>query len=128
MTYVHPHRGSHTDCTKAIAKPHCRTPRMALRPMEFATSRLDGTLTEDELTNMVAVVIAIIAVCAMFTVVAGLEFGIKTVSCGSFLCSDVLMVVVFALDERWYILSVLVLTIDSHLDHLIEIAFVRKLR
>jgi len=84
---------------------------------------LDGTLTEDELTNTAAVVIAIITICATLSVVAGLEFGIKTVSYAAFMCGNVLMMVVFALDEPWYILNVIVQTVGYHLNHFIEIAF-----
>ncbi|CAE7719937.1 IGHMBP2, partial [Symbiodinium sp. CCMP2456] len=84
---------------------------------------LDGDLTEDEKTNTAAAVIAIITICATLSVVAGLEFGIKTVSYSAFMCGNVLMMVVFALDEPWYILNVIVQSVGYHLNHFLEIAF-----
>ena len=60
-------------------------------------------------------VIAIITICATLSVVAGLEFGIKTVSYAAFMCGNLLMMVVFALDEPWYILNVIVQTVGYHL-------------
>ena len=71
---------------------------------------------KDELTNTAAVVIAIITICATLSVVAGLEFGIKTVSYAALMCGNVLMMVVFALDEPWYILNVIVQTVGYHLN------------
>ena len=65
-------RGSKTALAQ-IAKPP-ELPFMALRGMEFAKSWLDGTLTEDELTNTATVtaMIAIITVCTTLFVVCTL--------------------------------------------------------
>ena len=67
--------------------------------------------------------IGVITLCATASVVAGLEFGIKSVSYAAFMLGNFLMMVVFSLDEPWYILNVIVQTVGYHLQHFIEIAF-----
>jgi len=84
---------------------------------------LESTLDEDQLTNTAAWVIGVITLCATASVVAGLEFGIKSVSYAAFMLGNFLMVVVFSLDESWYILNVIVQSIGYHLNHFLEIAF-----
>ena len=74
--------------------------------MEFAKSRPDSTVTEDELTNTATVMSAIITVCDTLSVVASLGFGIMAVSYSMFVCGNVVMMVALALDEPWYILYI----------------------
>ncbi len=52
-----------------------------------------------------------------------LEFGIMTVAYSIFVCGKVGMMVVFASDEPWHILHVIVLSGGNHLNYLIENAF-----
>ncbi|CAE7583152.1 unnamed protein product [Symbiodinium natans] len=84
---------------------------------------LEGTLTEDQLTNTAAWLIAVITLLATASVVAGLDFGIKTVSYTAFMLGNFLMVVIFSLDEPWYILNVIVQAVGYHLAHFVELAF-----
>ena len=84
---------------------------------------LPAELTEDELTTSACWIIGIVTVCATASVVAGLEFGIKSVSYVAFMLGNFLILVVFCLDETWYILNVLVSTLGFHLQYFIEIAF-----
>ena len=84
---------------------------------------LPAELTEDELTTSACWIIGIVTVCATASVVAGLEFGIKSVSYVAFMLGNFLILVVFCLDETWYILNVLVSTLGFHLQYFIETAF-----
>ncbi|CAK9012378.1 unnamed protein product [Durusdinium trenchii] len=84
---------------------------------------LSGTLTDSELTNAACWIIGIITLCATASVVAGLEFGIKSVSYVAFMLGNFLILVVFCLDEPWYILNVFVATIGFHLQNFLETAF-----
>ena len=120
-------RGSNTALAQIATPPELRC--TALRGMEFAKSRLDGTVTEHELTNTATVVIAIITVCDTLSVVASLEFGIMAVSYSMFVFGNVVMMVALALDEPepWYILYVILLSSCYHWNHLIENAFTHKL-
>ena len=91
------YRGSNAALAQIVKRPIL--PCIALRGMEFAKSRLDGTVTEDELTNTATVVIAIITVCGTLFVVASLEFGIMAVYYSMFVCGNVVIMVALALDE-----------------------------
>ena len=100
---------------------------IAHRRLEFGKSRLDATVTEDELIHTAMVVIAIITVCDTLSVVASLEVGSMAASYSIFVCGNVVMMVALALNELWYILYAIVLSSAYHLNHLIENAFTPKL-
>ena len=86
-----------------------------------------GWLSEDmgdgERTNASCWIIGIITLGATASVVAGLDVGIKWVSYAAFMLGNFLILVVFCLDEPWYILNVLVASIGFHLQNLIVTAF-----
>lgn len=84
---------------------------------------LSGELTDDELTNTAGWIIAIITVCTTGSVVAGLDFGIKSFSYAAFMLGNCLLLAVFFLDETWYILNVLVGSLGFHFQHLMQTAF-----
>ena len=84
---------------------------------------LSGELTDDELTYTAGWIIAIITVCTTGSVVAGLDFGIKSFSYAAFMLGNCLLLAVFFLDETWYILNVLVGSLGFHFQHLMQTAF-----
>lgn len=84
---------------------------------------LNGDLTDDDLTASACWIIGVITVCATASVVAGLEFGIKSVSYTAFMLGNFLILVVFCLDETWYILNVLVSSLGFHAQYFLETAF-----
>ena len=89
------------------------------RRLGFLPEKLD----EDQLTQTACWIIGIITMCATASVVAGLDVGIKSVSYVAFMLGNFLILVVFCLDETWYILNVLVSSLGFHLQHIIEISF-----
>lgn len=89
------------------------------RRLGFLPEKLD----EDQLTQTACWIIGIITMCATASVVAGLDIGIKSVSYVAFMLGNFLILVVFCLDETWYILNVLVSSLGFHLQHIIEISF-----
>eukprot|EP00438_Fugacium_kawagutii_P010746 Skav218262 [mRNA] locus=scaffold2035:159554:161545:- [translate_table: standard] len=68
-------------------------------------------------------IIGVITAAATLSVVAGLEVGIKSVSYAAFMLGNFLILVVFCLDETWYLLNVLVSTLGFHLQYFLETAF-----
>eukprot|EP00438_Fugacium_kawagutii_P003546 Skav202732 [mRNA] locus=scaffold1326:179462:181611:- [translate_table: standard] len=84
---------------------------------------LPEDLTDEQLTTSSCWIIAIITVAATLSVVAGLEFGIKSVSYVAFMLGNFLILVVFCLDETWYLLNVFVSTLGFHFQYFLETAF-----
>ena len=84
---------------------------------------LNGDLSDNELTASACWIIGVITVCATASVVAGLDFGIKSVSYTAFMLGNFLILVVFCLDETWYILNVLVSSLGFHAQYFLETAF-----
>jgi len=84
---------------------------------------IDDTMNEDETATAAAWIIAIITLCATLSVVCGLNYGIKTCSQTAFCLGNFLLFTVFFLDEPWFILNLMVQTLGSHFQNLIQMGF-----
>jgi len=84
---------------------------------------LDGDLSEDEVTNASCITVAVITVFATFSVVSGLDIGIKTLSQAAFLMGNFLLLVVLFLDKTWFILNVMVQSLGYHVQNFIALSF-----
>jgi len=84
---------------------------------------VDADSNEEEQTNVMSYICAAITIFATASVVCGLDYGIKTVSQTAFIMGNFLLVVVFCLDEPWYLLNVIVQSFGWHVQHFIEISF-----
>jgi len=84
---------------------------------------VDADSDEDAMTLYKMLVVAVITLCATGSVALGLDYGIKTISQTSFILGNFLLLVVFSLDEPWYLLNVIVQSFGWHMQNFIEISF-----
>eukprot|EP00929_Paragymnodinium_shiwhaense_P015586 TRINITY_DN1236_c0_g1_i3.p1 TRINITY_DN1236_c0_g1~~TRINITY_DN1236_c0_g1_i3.p1 ORF type:complete len:806 (+),score=169.91 TRINITY_DN1236_c0_g1_i3:159-2576(+) len=84
---------------------------------------VDSEMDEDETTKTAAIVIGVITLCATLSVVCGLDTGIKTVSQTAFGLGNILLVVVFVLDEPWYLCNLIVQSFGYHFQHFLQLGF-----
>ena len=99
----------------------CTSLGLGVIQLSRGLKRLNSDI-EDNITNQIVIIWGITAL-ATFSVVTGLRFGIRRLSEICFAVGMFLMLVVFVLDDTWYILNVLVQSTGYYFQWIIQLGF-----
>jgi len=84
---------------------------------------LDADLDENGFVQSETWTIVIVTGFATLSVISGLNYGIKTLSQTAFVLGNFILLIVFFLDEPWYLLNLMVQSLGYHMQHFLEISF-----
>jgi choline-glycine betaine transporter len=102
---------------------------LGLGTQQIATGlyRLDQTLfdpdDQNELESVWVLIIVVVTLVACFSVLTGLNYGIKTAATTAFMLANFIWLMVFSLDDPVYFLDIAVQTLGHYLQYFVEMGF-----